>query len=141
VPCIIRYPGEVGAGGRIAGMAEGVDLVPTLLEYAGVVRQPSLQGRSMRPLLEGDEAAARDSVYCEFASPSRSNWAAVRTEQWFYARNAFGGEMLHDLQADPHELRNIADEAKYSAALSEMRALALERSLHARPGVRLEARY
>ena len=140
-PCIIRYPGQVGAGSRIAGMVEGVDLVPTLLEYAGVVRELSLQGRSMRRLIEGDHGAARESVYCEFASPSRSNGAAVRTEQWFYARNAFGGEMLHDLQADPHELRNVIDEADSSSALSEMRALALERSLHARSSVRLEARY
>jgi hypothetical protein len=64
----------------------------------------------------------------------------VRTGEWFYAYNAFGGEVLFDIQDDPDELNNIV-EAAGSAALSEMRALALERSLSARPSARLEARY
>ncbi len=141
VPCLVVYPGHIEPGSRVGGLMEATDLVPTLLEYAGVVREPSLQGRSMRALLEGDESSARSSVYCEYANPGSNNWAAVRTGEWFYARNAGGGEVLVDLQADPHELSNVATEAGYAVALSEMRSLALERSLQARPDVHLEARY
>ncbi len=142
VPCLISYPGRIEPGSRVGGFMEATDLVPTLLEYAGVVREPSLQGRSMRALVEGDESAARDSVYSEFARPgSGHNWAIARTAEWLYANNAFGGEFLCDLQEDPHELHNVADEAERAGALSEMRELALTRSLQARPSSRLEALY
>ena len=54
VPCLVRYPGQIEPGTRVSGLMEATDLAPTLLEYAGVVGEPSLQGRSMRGLLEGD---------------------------------------------------------------------------------------
>jgi arylsulfatase A-like enzyme len=141
VPCVVSYPGHIAPGTRVNGFMEATDLVPTLLEYAGVVREPSLQGRSMTALLEGDETVARESVYGEYADPGRSNWAMVRTEDWFYASNPGGGEVLFDLQEDPDELNNVAGDAGYTVTLSEMRGLALERSLDARPDTRLDARY
>lgn len=141
VPCIISYPGNVPAGARVGGFVEATDLVPTLLDYAGVVREPSLQGRSMRALLEGDETVARDSAYAEYARPGACNWAMVRTEEWFYAHDALGGEALFDLAADPNELHNTSTDPGAAGALAEMRGLALHRSLQARPDSRLEARY
>ena len=95
----------------------------------------------MRPLLEGDDSVARDSIYAEYAAPGRNNWAIVRTEDWFYANNTFGGGVLFDLQEDPNELNNIAEDPGSTTALSEMRELALERSLDARPDTSLDARY
>lgn len=141
VPCLISYPGHIGPGTRVEGMMEATDLLPTLLEYAGVVREPSLKGRSMIALLEGDESASRESAYAEYADPGRNNWAIVRTEDWFYANNTHGGEVLFDLQQDPDELNNIANDSGAATALCEMRELALKRSLDARPDTRLEARY
>ncbi len=141
VPCLISYPGHIEPGTRVSGFVEATDLVPTLLEYAGVVREPSLQGRSMCALMEGDDASARESVYGEYADPGRTAWAMVRTHEWFYAHNTSGGEVLFDLRNDPHELNDVAQQTEYAAALSEMRALALTRSLDARPDSRLEARY
>ena len=141
VPCLISYPGRIEPGGRIDGMTEAVDLVPTLLEYAGVVREPALQGRAICGFLEGEEGTGRESVYGEYSSPGKCNWAMVRTTEWFYAYNSLGGELLFDLVNDPHELRSVAEESSASAALAEMREMALERSLDARPDARLDARY
>lgn len=141
VPCLIAYPGQIEAGSRVGGLVEATDLAPTLLEYAGVVREPSLQGQSMRALLEGDGAAARESVYGEYARPGGPSWAMVRTREWFYAANTGGGEVLFDLQEDPDELHNVAADGACAAAVGDLRKLALERSLGARPVARLEALY
>ncbi len=141
VPCIISRPEQIEAGSRICGLVEATDLVPTLLDYAGVVREPSLQGRSMRPLLDGDMSAARDSVYAEYARPGHCNWVTVRTAEFLYAHNTSGEEVLFDLVADPDELTNIASDSESTQALAEMRRLALGRALDARPSVRPVARY
>jgi choline-sulfatase len=141
VPCLISYPGHIQPGTRVDGLMEATDLVPTLLDYAGVVREPSLQGRTMRSLLAGDTSAARDSIYAEYRDPGRNNWTTVRTEDWLYASNASVCEVLFDLQEDPHQLNNIAKDPACAAALSDMRALALERSVEARPPTRYDARY
>jgi len=141
VPCLISYPGEIEPGTRVGGLVEAVDLVPTLLDYAGVVREPELQGRSMRPLLEGDASAARDSVYAEYTRPGSPSWAQVRTDRWMYCANTAGRELLFDLEADPHELHDRFGDADLSEALAEMRLLALRRSLQARPQAPATAAY
>lgn len=141
VPCIISYPDCIEPGTRVEGMVEAVDLTPTLLDYAGVVREPQLQGRTMRPLLEGDGDAARDSVYAEFSSPGRPAWAHVRTREWMYSANTAGAELLFDLREDPNELTNLAGDASAADALARMRRLALTRSLDARPQAPRSAAY
>ncbi len=133
VPCLISYPGEIEPGSRIGGLVEAVDLVPTLLDYAGVVREPEIQGRSMRPLLAGDPDAARDSVYAEGSRRWAPSWVHVRTDRWMYSASTGGAELLFDLENDPHELNNLATESEAADALAEMRHLALMRSLEARP--------
>ena len=141
VPCLISYPGEVEPDTRVDGLVEAVDLAPTLLEYAGVVREPELQGRSMRPLFEGDAAAARDSVYAEYRRPGSPYWTQVRTERWMYAASTGGGELLFDLADDAHELHNRAADADFAEPLAQMRLLALHRSLLARPQAPATAAY
>ncbi|MGC9318834.1 MAG: sulfatase family protein [Armatimonadota bacterium] len=133
VPCLICYPGEIEPGRRVEGLVEAVDLVPTLLDYAGVVREPELQGRSIRPLLDGDDSAARESVFAQYSTPGGACWAHVRTGQFMYSASTGGAELLFDLQADPHELTNLAGRPDAGEALAEMRRLALARSLQAQP--------
>jgi len=63
VPLIITHP-DVAGGTEISALSSGVDLAPTLLDFAGVtdetVSQYGLGGRSLSPALEGDEV--RDGV-------------------------------------------------------------------------------
>jgi len=139
VPCIISWPGRVPEGARVVGLAEAVDLVPTLLDYAGVVREPELQGRSLRPVIQGAEPGRR-SVYAESAMPWRQTAACLRTDEFFYSTSTAGNELLVDLAADPGEHHNVADRPEYSGALSDVRREALGRSLEAiQTGVRVAA--
>ena len=54
VPFILAGPG-VAAGRAAATVARGIDVLPTLLDYAGLSASPALEGRSLRPAAEGRE--------------------------------------------------------------------------------------
>ena len=49
VPLIIRYPGHVPAGKRVAGYNRHQDLVPTLLELVGIEAGITFDGKSLLP--------------------------------------------------------------------------------------------
>ena len=51
IPFIVRYPKEIGPGLVNNDIVTNLDFAPTFLDYAGVARQPDIQGRSFRALL------------------------------------------------------------------------------------------
>lgn len=56
VPFVLRVPGA--APGRVAAPVETIDLVPTLVDYLGLVAPAGLPGRSLRPAIEGRRLTA-----------------------------------------------------------------------------------
>jgi len=82
-----------------------VDVLPTLLECAGIQVPPHVQGRSLLPLLRGEAYQPRRSIFAEkifhsYYDPMR----CVRTEHHKYIRNfesAFAIEVPGDIQAGP----------------------------------------
>src|SRR6185436_8764125 len=50
VPLILAWPGRIASGRREQLVNTGVDLLPTLLDFAGLAAVPGLPGRSLRPL-------------------------------------------------------------------------------------------
>jgi arylsulfatase A-like enzyme len=89
-PLIVRWPQEVGAGLRSEGLVSAVDLAPTFLELAGVDVPPSVQGRSIVPLLLDPSSSIRSYAYSEH------NWhdyedmgRSVRTTRYKYIRNFY----------------------------------------------------
>jgi len=66
VPMVVAWPGVVRAGVQDREhLVSGLDLVPTVCDYAGVEPPPKGRGRSLRPLLEGRATAWRDVVVAE----------------------------------------------------------------------------
>ncbi len=67
VPLLLRLPSRPGwSGGRtLEPMVSNIDVLPTLLDLAGLEKPAGLQGRSLAPLLDGDPYAARDAVFAE----------------------------------------------------------------------------
>lgn len=59
VPLILHYPGRIPAGLRIPDRVETIDIFPTLLEYFGIPIPPSVQGRSLAPLIGRGTLPAR----------------------------------------------------------------------------------
>jgi arylsulfatase A-like enzyme len=107
-------------------MVEAVDVLPTLLECAGVPVPPQVQGRSLLPLLRG-RPGGRESALTE-----ARGWKALRTGRFRYVcRVTDSGpqEHLWDLGADPGEYRDVAADPAYALALAEHRRLLLARAI------------
>jgi arylsulfatase A-like enzyme/Tfp pilus assembly protein PilF len=112
VPWIMAGPGL--PGGRVSEtVARGIDLLPTLLDYAGLPSRADLEGRSLRPAAEGremeDVPAYAESLYPErqFAWAPLFAWRTAR----FKLIEAPRPE-LYDLRVDPREARNVVGEDK-----------------------------
>ena len=128
IPTIARLP--EGFGGRGPRLERehcwvNVDLVPTLLELAGAESAQPVDGRSAAPLLRGEEGfAAREHVIGEFHGKGR--WVApirmLRTPRWKYNLYRQWGEELYDLEQDPLELRNLAEQESTAPVKAELRA-------------------
>ncbi|MEM9382959.1 MAG: sulfatase/phosphatase domain-containing protein, partial [Planctomycetota bacterium] len=105
--------------------ALNVDVAPTLLHLAGVEVPDAVQGRSLRPLLEGEAVAWRDAVLTEhlWKHPKIPRTEGVRTDRWKYIRYPDHPEFeeLYDLRADPDEGRNLASDPAHAPRMEEFR--------------------
>lgn len=91
VPLIIYDPRvpAIERGRRSDALTESVDIAPTLLDYAGANPPETMQGLSLRPLVEGRATDLRDTSFAEnlwstyFGNPRIES---VRTKDWKYIR-------------------------------------------------------
>ena len=108
-------------------MVLNVDLAPTIVDWAGLPHEAGHQGRSLAKLVRGEKALDwRTDFFCEhlFAHPEIPKWEGVRDVRYVYARyfeQKPAYEFLHDLQADPQELRNLAADPDLQAILTRLR--------------------
>lgn len=121
-----RLPQE-RQGTTVDAMALNVDLAPTMLDLAGLPVPAAMQGRSLKPLLEGKTPAEwRTEFFYEHHSvPNRiPPVEAVRTQKWKYIRWIEPNplvEELYKLDEDPLEEYNLAASPQHADTLREMR--------------------
>jgi uncharacterized sulfatase len=124
VPLIIAAPGQKAVGQVSTRLVELVDLYPTLADLAGLAPPKDLAGTSLRPLLDDPQAKWNRPA---FTQVQRSGFPghSVRTDRWRYTEwdNGAKGVELYDHAADPHELRNLANDPEHAGAIKEMKAL------------------
>jgi arylsulfatase A-like enzyme len=114
VPLLVRFPGGRPRGQRPGGVVELTDVAPTVLEAARARALPAMQGRSLRALVAGGEAAPERSAYASgaFASSLRSrDWKLIENppSRFRTIRRALPAEYeLYDLRHDPGERHNLA---------------------------------
>lgn len=106
---MMRYP-PVTQAHRSEALAGFVDIAPTILDLSGLPPITSLDGRSLRPLLMGDETWTDDRkliMQCP-RRRYRTKWgnAVVKTQQW----RLVGGDKLYDVSVDPSQLRDVSDQ-------------------------------
>lgn len=114
VPLIIRYPGKLPAGWRVSGYNQHKDLVPTLLELAGIQREDlRFDGRSLLPMVRGEVASHESEFYITECTWMRKHgW---RTPNW---------KLIVALEPDFHfkppvELYNLFEDPEESVNLAE----------------------
>ncbi|MDF1512672.1 MAG: sulfatase-like hydrolase/transferase [Anaerolineae bacterium] len=103
VPLLIAGSGIEG-GWASEALVELIDINPTLCEIAGLPSQENIDARSLIPVLNKQVAEIRT----ETVSAMR-NFRCLRTHQYKYIQNYNDIDELYDLQADPDELHNIAE--------------------------------
>jgi arylsulfatase A-like enzyme len=148
LPLIVRYPRGVRAGHVESRFALNIDYAPTILDFAGVPALSTMQGRSLRPLLEGHvprdwrrsmlyayyenswtlagkgKEALSDPTFQYFTAHRVSPHRGVRTERYklidYYSEAGY--RELFDLEKDPNELRNVHEDAGYGKVRAELEA-------------------
>lgn len=128
VPFIVSVPWMTSEHGKgTQNLTELIDLYPTLTDLTGIPAPATLQGTSLRPLLEDADSPAwsKDTVF----TISRSGGESLRTKQWRYTQWGFGksGMELYDLEKDPGEFTNLANNPAYASVVASMK-----KQLHAK---------
>jgi arylsulfatase A-like enzyme len=123
IPFIMSYKGTIPAGkvDNTHLISNGLDLLPTLCDYAGIDVPEGRSGQSVRPLAEGKpvnnwrECVAVESHYGRM----------VRTDRYKYCIFDSGkhSEQLTDLKNDPGEMKNLAGLEEYKDVLKSHRRL------------------
>jgi arylsulfatase A-like enzyme len=117
-PMIWKYPRRIQPG-RSSGLFNHVDIVPTLLEYAGVTPHPGVQGLSQAAVLGGEQAKVREKALCEYrvrdinGPGTQINMKTIVTDHYkltYYGTAEYGE--LYDRERDSQELVNLWNEER-----------------------------
>jgi arylsulfatase A-like enzyme len=102
MPLLVRGPG-VQAGTTTDKLTLNTDFFPTFTDLAGVTTPAYVDGRSLRPLLEGSTTTTwRTAVLLE-----QRSYRGIRTSDGLkYIEHERGSKELYNLNADPYELSN-----------------------------------
>jgi choline-sulfatase len=123
IPLLICEPGGARAADADTThlVSNGLDLLPTVCDYAGVDPPGDLAGASLRPLVEGKPVADWRTALPVESEIGRM----VVGERYKYVLYDSGAhaERLVDLTSDPGEMHNLATEPSCASVLAEHRAL------------------
>nr|MCU0404592.1 DUF4976 domain-containing protein [Chitinophagaceae bacterium] len=128
-PLIIRYPTLIRQGTVNDYLVQNLDYAPTIIDFAGGKVPDDMQGKSLVPLLKGEVTKSqwRKSLYYHYyeypAEHSVYRHFGIRTERYKLIRfyNAENYWELYDLEKDPQEMNNLAQDTKYSPVLSDLK--------------------
>jgi hypothetical protein len=127
-PLIISFPGQIPQGAVCPTPVAGVDLVPTIFQFAGIKVPWTMHGRDLTPLLKDPKAdwphpvllSATGQSFGSDTNPIPKGEAAfhsvapwyvmLRQGRFKYVRPLIENDLeeLYDLKADPEELHNLA---------------------------------
>jgi arylsulfatase A-like enzyme len=96
------------------------DLFPTICQLAGAEIPPTVEGKSLLPIVHGDETRIRDALFGAYKGEQRM----IRDERWkLLEYNASGvrNTQLFDLSVDPDETNNLADDPAAAEQLRRLR--------------------
>lgn len=122
VPLVLGLPGGRFGGDRVAPQVRSVDIVPTILEAAGMPVPEGLDGRSLIPLITGEERQSREAR--SYTALSNHGLALRGDGRKYIFRNVpwqvpTGWEELYDLAEDPGETANLVGSAETATRLRE----------------------
>lgn len=127
MPLIVKWPGVTKPGGKDTHLVQNLDYAETFLDIAGAAVPDDMQGKSLVPLLKGEQPTDwRKSVYYHYYEYPSVHMVprhfGVRGERYklmkFYQ---FDEWEFYDLQEDPDELTNQYTNPAYAERIAEMK--------------------
>ncbi|WP_298707608.1 sulfatase/phosphatase domain-containing protein, partial [Chitinophaga sp.] len=113
-PLLVRWPGKIPAGTTSGLVSVQYDLLATFADMANTPA-PENDGISLLPEMTGkpDGTAAREYLYFEY--PEKGGQLAIRMGKWKAVKTGLKQDRnrpweLYDLDADPAEQRNVAEQ-------------------------------
>jgi N-acetylglucosamine-6-sulfatase len=141
VPLVIRGPG-IPQGRTAQDLAINADLAPTITQVAGAKPALEMDGESLLPAADHPRKERGRELLIEAA-----DFHGIRTQRYVYVEYKTGERELYDLDQDPYELQNVADDPGYDRVRARL-ALRLEKldqckgeSCRLRPQVGLRLSY
>jgi len=126
VPFIIRYKGHVPSGNIDRNqLVSGIDLAPTIIDYAGLSTSAKFTGNSLKPVLENPGERLREYLVVQLADDkldSSRQARLIRNNRYKYNLYNHGerNEQLFDLWKDPGEQHNLAYLNAYQSVKKKM---------------------
>ncbi len=142
VPFIIRWPGKTPAGTSDVLLNTGIDLLPTLCDFAGIAPANGLPGKSMKAPAMGNAprwereyvVSENHMVQCEPVDGKKltPHGRMVRSTRYKYCLYSEGQrrESLVDMEKDPGEMVNQAENPAFKDVLARHRAYLREHAEH-----------
>lgn len=128
IPLMMHYPGVVKPGQRSKLMVSNVDVYATILDVVGAPQVQEgfvLPSRSLMPVASGEPFAwGEDAVYSE-----QEETRVVRTPKWVLFKRFNGapnhpmGDELYDVEMDPNETKNLADDPAHAEVLVKLETM------------------
>ena len=131
VAWLMRWPARLPRGMEYQGGVSGADLMPTILDAAGIAIPERVQGRSRIPNIEKGDVGWKEPVFMENIpheplEGQRVVERAVRTERWKLILRDHSRSELYDMAADPAEKQDLFLYPEFAAQVKELGRLILD---------------
>lgn len=130
IPYIVKWPKNINVKRSVVdNPVELRDFLPTFIDIAGAVVPPSMDGKSLLPLISTTDTSWRDYLDLEHATAySKDNyWYALTDGKIKYVWRFYTGEEeLFDLVNDKNERINLIKNKKYQSQLLKLRSIAIK---------------
>jgi arylsulfatase A-like enzyme len=122
VPLIFSGPG-IPQGKSSDALAYLFDVYPTVCHLVGAKAPEGLDGKSLAPIIQGKTENVRDTIFLAYRDLQR----AVRRGRWkLLVYPQVNKIQLLDLQKDPYETKNLADDPSETMRIAELLAVMRE---------------
>jgi arylsulfatase A-like enzyme len=129
VPFLVRWPGQVPAGRVSDACLNTPDVMPTLLSLLDLPIPGEVEGMDLSHCALGVEGPEPEAAFMQCTGTTAAwrdghEWRALRDKRYTYAVYRVDGlELLFDNQADPYQMRNLADDPAHATELGRFRAM------------------